>query len=149
VSTTYSFLDLKGSITNPLASPFIFQGQIGLVRITIRNVTDHTAQNVAADGAVMISAKAGDNAIIEIEVQQTCDLHAYLLALFNTLNTALKLGNVQSFAATAIYLQNITDLSIHTLTGISFTKVPDKPYAAEGQTMIWTLMAANAQQVTL
>jgi hypothetical protein len=149
MSTTYSFLDLKGSFTTPVAPPFIFAGQIGLDKITIRMVTEQTQQDVASDGNIMISAIAGDNAIVEIEMQQTCDLHAYLLGVFNILKTQKLSGNVQNWAANAIYLQNLTDLSIHEITGVSFGKLPDKPYAAQGQHLIWQLYGADSQQLTL
>jgi hypothetical protein len=147
--TTYSFKDTKGSITNSEVPPFIFQGQIGLVRITVRMTTPQSAQNVASDGTIMQSAIAGDNGTVEIEVQQTSDLHAWLLALYNILKTQKLTGNVTNWFGTALYLVNTTDGTTHVVTGIGFEKIPDKPYAAQGQTLVWNLMAGDSQQVTL
>jgi hypothetical protein len=36
---------------------------------------------------------------------------------------------------------------VHTLTGVSFDKIPDKPYQAAGQKITWKLMAASITSV--
>ena len=50
---------------------------------------------------------------------------------------------MSGWASTAIAFRTLLDGSTHIATGISFAKIPDKPYHAQGQKMTWRLMAAN------
>ena len=49
----------------------------------------------------------------------------------------------------AALLRNVTDGTSHMITGLSFMKVPDKSYQAQGQQLTWVLMAADIQSVTM
>jgi hypothetical protein len=146
VSTTYSFKDLVGVLTSPLlSSPLqLVGGFIGLGTITIRMLTQRTELETGADGAVMPTYAAGDSAEVTIEVQQTSELHHALLALYNQLITAANGGDVSNWAAQYISFRTILDGSGHYLSGVSFQKTPDKPYAAKGQNVTWTLISASA-----
>jgi len=145
ISTTYSFKDLVGVLTNDVfgTSITLTGGNVGLGQITITMATARTAHDVAADGVVMPSYLAGDNGACNIEVQQTSNLHHDLLALYNSAVTAAESGNVSGWAATTLSFRTVADGSIHNLTGVSFNKIPDKPYHAAGQRVTWELMAAN------
>jgi hypothetical protein len=145
VTTTYSFKDLTGVLTHPILGQALqlVGGFIGLGQITIRMLTQRTEHEIGTDGAVMPSYIAGANAEITIEVQQTSALHHALLDLYNAIATLADSGAIAGWAAMAISLRTILDGSGHLLTGVSFQKVPDKPYAAKGQNVTWTLMAAN------
>jgi hypothetical protein len=141
--TTYSFKDLTGAFVHPLVGSYIMAGgNVGLGQVTITNATDRTVHDTAADGSVMVSYIAGDSGAASVEVQQTSDLHSFLLIWFNAVKTAADLGDVTNWAAGVLALRNIVDGSIHTLTGVSPSKVPDKVYQAQGQKITWTLMAA-------
>ena len=146
---TYSFKDTSGAFAHPLAGAFQFAGQKGLNQFTITMGTEKTVQDIAGDGTVMISAVAGDNGQIAMEMQQTSALHQFLLAWYNGLVTLLNAGDVTNWATAAITLRNIVDGSHHELRGVSPMKIPDKTYAAQGQRITWTLMAADIQNVTL
>ena len=143
---TYSFRDLVGVLTNPLLpAPFtIAGGNIGIGQIVIRMLTQRTEHDVAADGVVMPSYIPGANAEISIEMQQTSLLHHLLLDLYNILVTASDGGDVSNWASTILNLRTILDGSGHLLSGVSFQKITDKPYAARGQKVTWVLMAADA-----
>jgi hypothetical protein len=142
--TTYSFKDLTGAFVHPLTGSFILGGgNIGLGQITISMTQDRTEQDVASDGSVMVSYIPGDNGTIAIEVQQTSDLHDFLLNWFNVCKTAADLGDVGDWAAATLVVRNIIDGSTHTLSGISPGKVPDKTYAKQGGKITWTLPAAK------
>jgi hypothetical protein len=147
--STYSFKDTAGAFTHPLAGAFLFAGQIGMNQAHVSMATEKTTHNLAADGNVMVSYIAGDNGSIALEVQQTSDLHAFLLAWYNTIKTLADQGNVTNWATAAITLRNLVDGSIHEATGVSPSKIPDKVYAAQGQNITWTLMAADVQTVTI
>lgn len=143
---TYSFKDLTGVLTNPLLSvPIqIAGGNIGVGSIVIRMLTQRTEHEVAADGVVMPTYVAGDNAEVTIEMQQTSFLHHALLDLYNLLVAAANGGDISFWASTALSLRTILDGSGHLLSGVSFQKITDKPYQAKGQNVTWTLMAASA-----
>jgi hypothetical protein len=145
VATTYSFKDLTGVLSNNLLSATIplTGGNIGNGTITIRMLTERTSHHVGADGTVMPTYKAGDNGEITIEMQQTSSLHHALIGLFNACITAANGGDISGWAGTTISLRTILDGSGHYLSGVSFQKIPDKPYASDGQNVTWTLLAAN------
>lgn len=147
--TTYSFLDLSGAFTHPSVGIIPLNGgNIGLGQVKVMMATEKTAHNVASDGTIMVTFRAGDNGSVEIEVQQTSLLHDALLNWYNTVKTAALAGNVTQWATAAITLRNIVDQTAHQISGISPSKLPDKIYGAEGAMMTWTLMAADSQQVT-
>lgn len=142
--TTYSFKDLTGAFIHPLVGQYILGGgNVGLGQISIEMAQDRTTQDVAADGSVMVSYVPGDNGTISIEVQQTSDLHTFLLGWFNASKTAADNGDVSNWAAGAISIRNIVDGSHHTATGVSPGKIPAKVYQAVGQKITWTLPAAK------
>jgi hypothetical protein len=143
MATTYSFKDLTGAFVHPLVGSFILAGaETGIGQITITNATDRTAHDTAADGSVMVSYLAGDSGAAAIEVQQTSELHIFLLSWFNRIKTLADTGDVSQWAAAVLSLRNLEDGSVHTLTGVSPSKVPDKVYQAQGQRVTWNLMAA-------
>jgi hypothetical protein len=138
----YSFKDSSGAFNHPLAGQFAFAGQIGLGKFTVSMHTDRTAQAVASDGTVMVSAIAGDNGMLAIEVQQTSELHQFLLLWLNLCVQAQLNGDVSNWATATISIRNITTGTGHTLSGVSPSKMPDVPYEAQGQNLIWNLPAA-------
>jgi hypothetical protein len=149
VNTTYSFKDLTGVLTNPLlggAPVPLVGGNIGNGQITIRMLTQRTELETAADGTVMPSYISGASAEVLIEMQQTSALHHALLDLYNLLVTAAEDGDVSGWASTVISLRTVLDGSGHFLSGVAFQKIPDKPYAAKGQNVTWTLMVASCIQ---
>jgi len=147
ISATYSFKDSAGSLTNPVLNgvPIVFAGEIGMGEFVITMHTERTTHDVAADSTVMPSYIAGDNGACTIMMQQTSRLHAELLALYNLLVIAADNGDVSNWAATALSIRNTVDGSQHLLTGVSFSKIPDKTYAAQGGKLTWVLMAANVK----
>ena len=149
LGTTYSFKDLVGVLVNTAygVSFPLTGGNIGLGQITISMSTERTVHDVAADGTVMPSYIAGDNGTVAIEVQQTSNLHHELLSLYNLSVTAANADDVSGWAGTQISFRTLLDGSTHLLTGVSFGKIPDKPYAAHGAKITWQLMAASVQNL--
>lgn len=136
--TTYSFLDLSGSIAHPVKGTFVFTGE-GIGELIVSMSTEKTAHDVAADGAVMVSKIPGNNGTLSIQCQQTSDLHKWLLEWYNYLMQA----DVSEWALTTSHLRNINDGTSHNIIGITPQKVPDKTYQAQGQKVTWVLMAAD------
>ena len=143
IGTTYSFKDLAGAIVSPTAGTLLFGGQIGVGSVTVTNATDHTAHDTASDGMVMPSFVAGDSGTIEIECQQTSQVHKFFVAWLNVLKTAAMNGDVSDWASTVGTFRNIVDGSQHQAFGISPQKIPDKSYAAQGGRVRWTLPVCN------
>ena len=144
-SSTYSFKDLVGALVNSVfgVTVQLAGGNVGIGQITISMTTVRTAHDVAADGVVMPSYLAGDNGSCTIEVQQTSSLHHALLRLYNLSITAANSGDVSGWAATVLSFRTLLDGSTHVLSGVSFNKIPDKPYHASGSRVSWELMACN------
>ena len=140
--TTYSFLDLSGALVHPSLGAYIFTGQ-GVGQVTVTMDTERSAHSVAADGTIMVSKIAGHNGKIQIQCQQTSNVHKWLLAAEN----ALYIADTDAWAEMSASLRNTSDGTSHIIVGISFGKVPDKVYQAEGQMVTWTLWAANIQNI--
>jgi hypothetical protein len=141
--TTYSFKDLSGAMTSPLAGAFAFAGQIGAGKIVVENTTDHGVMDTAADGTVVPGFVAGQSGRITIEVQQTSIFHKYLLYWHNLHVNAGSSGDVSNWAASALMMRNTVDGSSHIVTGLTPTKVPDKSYDKNPGNVTWILLAAN------
>jgi hypothetical protein len=142
-NTTYSFLDSVVVLAHALLPiPITISGE-GLGKAVVSMTTERTAHQVAADGSVMVSKIAGNNGNITIDLQQTSAAHKALLAFYNLVVTSPP----NAWAQGVLTMRNVTDGSMHVATGISFQKVPDKTYEAEGQMVSWTLMAADIQSL--
>lgn len=142
--STYSFLDLSGALAGAEVGAYVFTGQ-GVGQVSVTMSTERTAQNVAADGSIMVSKIAGNNGQIQIQCMQTSALHKWLLAAANT----MFLADTGSWANISATLRNTSDGTSHICTGISFGKIPDKQYAAQGAMVTWTLWAADIQSLSM
>lgn len=150
MATTYSGKDSTIVFTHPLVPPLIASGvAVGLNQAHVSMATEKTVHSVATDGAVMISAIAGDNGSIALEMQQTSALHAQLMGWYNAIKVLLDQGNVLNWATAAVTIRNVVDGSYHEATGVSPSKIPDKVYAAQGQNLTWNLMCADIQSTVV
>lgn len=149
MATTYSFKDLIGAFTHPLAGAYILSGNIGLGQVTVSMVTEKTSTDISADGTPMISYIAGDNGTVTLECQQTSNLNSFMLGWFNAVNVSAKGGDVSNWANAALTLRNATTGTSHICTGGAPAKVPDKTYAAQGGKVNWIVPFADIQNVTI
>jgi hypothetical protein len=140
--TTYSFLDLSGALVHPDLGVYVFTGQ-GTGQVTVTMTQEQSAHSLAADGTVMVSKIAGRNGQVQIQCQQTSNVHKWLLAAQN----ALYIADTNAWAEMSGTLRNTSDGTSHIITGLSFGKIPDKQYQAEGQMVTWTLFAANIESL--
>lgn len=146
-ASTYAFKSVVGAFTDPDVGVYPFAGQEGIKHLMISNATDRTAHDTAADGTVMVSYISGASATLEIECQQNSSLHEFLLAWANTKFTNSENADSVGFAAAAVKITDLLSGATHILTGISPSKIPDKPYGPSGASVTWRLMCANAVQV--
>lgn len=143
IGTTYSFKDLSGAMTSPLAGAFAFAGQIGAGKIVVENITDHGVLDTVSDGTVVPGFVAGNAGRITIEVQQTSIFHKFLLYWHNLHVQQGTSGDVSQWAGSGLLLRNTVDGSSHIATGLTPTKIPDKAYDTQPGKLTWVLLAAN------
>jgi hypothetical protein len=141
--STYAFKAVVGSFFDPDVGAFPFQGQQGVKQITITNATERTAHDTAADGTIMVSYVSGASGSCDIETQQTSALHQFLVNWANVKFTQSENMDAARFAGAAIKVIDTINGAIHTLTGCSPAKIPDKPYGPAGGFVTWRIMAAN------
>lgn len=139
--TTYSFADVSMVIAHPSMGQYVANGA-GLGSISTSMATDRSTHDVAADGSIMISKIKGRNGTHTISIQQTSELNKWLMKLYNYLEQA----PTSQWAGITITLRSPTMQELVRSTGVSFQKLPDKPYQAQGQQISWVLMAADVDQ---
>lgn len=139
--STYSFESVVVTISHPSVGQYVASGK-GIGSITTSMTTDRTTHDVSADGSVMVSKVKGRNGSHAIAIQQTSDLNKWLLKLYNYLETA----SASQWAGINIVIRSNEMHDMLTSTGVSFQKLPDRPYQAQGQQVTWNLMAADIQQ---
>lgn len=135
---TYSFEDVTCSFQHPGVGAASSTGA-GLGTITIVMANDKTAHDVAADGVVMVSKIAGKNGTISLTMQQTSELHKYLLRWYNYVD----ISSASEFARMTLTIKSNNLGDTTTCTGVSPQKLSDRSYQAQGQQMTWNLMAAE------
>lgn len=136
--STYSFEDVTCSFQHKGVGAASSTGA-GMGSIAIAMATDRTAHDVAADGHVMISKVAGKNGSITLTMQQTSELHKYLLRWYNYID----LANASEWAEMALTIKSNNLGESTVCTGVSPQKAADRPYQAQGQHVTWNLMAAE------
>ncbi|WPS86464.1 phage protein [Brevibacillus halotolerans] len=139
--TTYSFDDVAMVISHAAVGQYVATGT-GLGSISTAMATERTTHDVAADGTIMVSKIKGRNGSHTISVQQTSDLNKWLLKLYNYLEQA----PASEWAGIKITIRTSTMQDLIRSIGVSFQKLPDKPYQAQGQQVSWVLMAADIDQ---
>lgn len=139
--TTYSFADLACVLAHAAVGQYVATGE-GTGSISVSMTTDRSAHDVAADGRVMVSKINGRNGSVTISVQQTSALNKWLLKLYSYLEQA----PASEWAGINITLRSSTMQDLIRATGVSFQKLPDKPFQAQGQQVSWVFMAADIDQ---
>lgn len=145
--TTYSFMDVIATFSHPIAGTFTMNGNQGMGRFVVTNTTERTVMSVSADGAPMVSSILSFIGAVSIEAQQTSDLHKFLIAWTNILYAAQRQGDVSNWANAIVEIRSVIDGSVHILSGVAPSKVPDKTYETVGQNVTWSLLAADVQNL--
>lgn len=141
-TTQYSFADVIMVISHPSFGQYSASGA-GIGSITVTMSTDRTAQDVAADGQVMVSKVEGKNGNFALNIQQTSGLNKWLVNLYNFLDNA----DPSLWAEAIINIRSRLLQDLIYATGVAIQKLPDRPYQADGQKVDWTLMAADIDQI--
>lgn len=138
--TTYSFESVAVTISHPSVGQHVASGQ-GIGSITTSMTTDRTTHDVSADGAIMVSKVKGRNGSIALAIQQTSDLNKFLVNVYNYLEHTdpSKWAGITIIQRSAVMHEQIT------ATGVSFQKLPDRPFQAQGQQVTWQFLASDIQ----
>lgn len=142
---TYSFKDLSLVINDPDGGPFTGFGQIGFGGLTVEMDSDRSNVIIAADGTALGSALPGDNGKFLFQVQQTSQLHDYLLNTYNLKKANYDVGNVVNWFGMTVFARNNLDGSTHNGKGVGFIKIPNKVYEAGAQNLSWSLVSLDLQ----
>lgn len=140
--STYSFLDLTGTINHPGVGAYNLIGE-GIGELTIATSGDRTIHEIGLDGATIATQVPGSNGTLTLSIQQTSPLHKWLLR-WATHITNKNTSRDQFLMATAL-IRSKSLQTEHKISGISPQKVPNISYQAQGQRVSWVLMAADIQ----
>lgn len=143
-TTTYSFDDVEVTFAHSGVGLYLVNGK-GIGSIAVTMSTEKTVHDVAADGSIMISKIPGDNATIDIEVQQTSEFHKWLTNYYNF----ILLSPANNWAEATIIIRDKVGGSVITALNVSPAKKADKGYQAQGQRVTWPFMAASCQEVAI
>lgn len=141
-STTYSFDDVDVVFTHPSVGVHQVNGE-GIGSVTITMQTEKTAHDVAADGSVMISKIAGENANLDFEIQQTSAFHKWLLAYYNYVNLAPASEWASAFIVIRDKVNGVTINAIDVSPLVRATK----PYQSQGQRVTWTFKSGHCTEI--
>jgi hypothetical protein len=147
VATTYSFKDLSGAMTSPLAGVFVLAGAIGEGKVSVEYTTEHGAIETSADGTVLPVFAAGRSGRITIECLQTSIIHHWLIHWHNLHEQQCQAMDISLWASSALLLRNTLDGSSHEALGVFPSKIPDKAYAAQPTMITWTLFCSNLKSL--
>lgn len=137
--STYSFADCNTVISHPNYGQMSINGD-GIGSITFSRTGDNTAQDIGADGSVMQSKIKDKRGTISITCQQTSELNKWLTKLFNYVETS---SLTEDWISTLITCDVNTTGEKHTCTNVSFQKMADTPYSAQGQNVTWNFLCGE------
>lgn len=143
-TTTYSFDDVEVIFQHPGVGQYPVNGK-GIGTISVTMSTDKSSHDVAADGSVMVSKIPGNNAAINIEIQQTSAMHKWLTNYYNY----VLLAPATVWAGASILIRDKVGQSLISAYDVSPLKKADKPYQAQGQRITWPFLSANCHETSI
>ena len=137
--TTYSFKNVKVTISHPLVGQRVVNGE-GIGTITVAYSDDLTQSDIGADGAVMISKIESRRGTITLEIQQTSALNKWLLNYANAVQNA----NASQWAGgTLAVSENFTNGVNVSASNLALQKRPDHADAQNGGRVSWPFFSSN------
>lgn len=143
--TVYSFSNITASISHP-STGAISTSNSGVGSIGISMLTDRTTHDIAADGGIFILKVDGNNGIISLQVQQTSELHRWMLQLAGFLMTPTV--DHKTWAEINMSIQDNNMNTLYRCTGGSLIKIPDLTFATDGQSVTWIIYFADITLTT-
>lgn len=137
--TTYSFLDLSGSIFHPKTGPFIFTGN-GTGKLSIQPASERTLHEYASDGTVILVKTPDIGGKIVIQCQQVSTVNSWLLWAYSIITSPL--GDDKDWGRMVMLIRDVQHGTQYNIRGVSFVSIPETNFEAEGGPVVWTLMYA-------
>lgn len=132
--TTYSFKDVKASISGPGGAGIPLGDGAGASEegITVSMTEEKTTSVVGADGALMHSLHAGNMGSMTVRLLKTSPVNAQLSQLYNAQQQSSALWGLN-----VIMITNPATGDVVTGTQMAFVKQPDLAYAKDGNNNEW------------
>jgi hypothetical protein len=143
--TVYSFSNITASISHP-STGAISTNNNGIGSLGISMLTERTTHDISADGGIFILKVDGNNGIVNLQVQQTSELHRWLLQLAGFLMTPTI--DHSTWAEINMSIQDNNMTTLYNCTGGSLLKIPDLTFSAQGQSVTWIIYFADITLTT-
>lgn len=131
--STYSFLDVKCSLTGPGGAINLGSGAANSEEgITITPTEDINTMTIGADGEVMHSLHANKSGMASVRLLKTSPVNQQLAALY-----ALQTAAASTHGQNTIVLSNPQMGDVISMRQVAFAKAPDLTYAKEGGMNEW------------
>lgn len=137
--TTYSFLDLSGSLFHPKMGAYIFTGK-GVGQLSILPRADQTLHEYGSDGTVLLAKIPAIGGKILIQCQQVSSVNSWLLWAYSVICSPFSDAN--DWGRMVALIRDIQHGTQFNIRGVSFTGIPENTYRAQGDIVAWELMYA-------
>ena len=136
----YSFTEISGIIAHPSVGAYTLTGK-GTGSISIASTGDKTSHETAVDGATFIMQIPGDAGQITLTMQQTSDLHKWLMQWYRY----IKLDGTErkEWARATAVIRSMSDGITYQAVGISPLNLPAIDYQVNGKNVVWVLMVGS------
>lgn len=141
----YGFENITASISHPSCGAMSTKNT-GVGSIGISMLTERTTHDIAADGSIFLLKVEGNNGIISINLQQTSELHRWLLQLAGYVMMTSTDPAVWGEINMSIQDDNMN--TAFSCTGGSLIKIPDLNFGAQGQMVNWIIYFCDIKPTT-
>lgn len=137
-NSTYSFLDLTGSIFYPKTGAFLFSGS-GIGQVSIRPNPNETLHEYGVDGTVLLSKIPVTGGKINIKCQQISSMNSWLLWTYSVMSV---IGGAADWGRMVMFIRDVQHGTQHNIRGLSFVGLPETNYADRGGMITWEFVYA-------
>lgn len=138
---TYSFQEVEVTLSHPSLGIITTNG-LGIGSVSVNMATDRASASVASDGAVVINKIEDKHGTVELEIQQTSDVHTSLKKWWSYLETA----SSSEFAKIKTVVTNKSTGEQDICTNGAIVKHPDSQYGAEVGSFTWSFLHSKIQK---
>lgn len=141
---TYSFKNIKGSLTGPGTSGIDIGVTSGAAKdgISVSMAEDKNRAETGAGGEIMHSLNASDTGTITIRLLKTSRMNAFISALYN-----FQKENPAAWGQNQIRFADTVRGDVVTGSEMAFVKQSDLGYATDGNTNEWAFVGRVYEQL--
>ena len=140
---TYSFLDVKATITGP-GGAINIGSDAGAAEegISADMMENKNTMTVGADGSVMHSLHGGNAGIVTIRLLKTSPINSQLETMYN-----FQRQSSTTWGQNVLRVMDIARGDVIAGVAVSFQKFPNVVYAKDGNVMEWVFDCADVSQL--